>query len=224
MPEHSPGSYQPGLFHAYTVGDTIQCMNIWTIIWTIAASVVTSVGGFGLLLRYGGDFWLARTKAKWDKELEEFKNFLNTEQRRYQAELDRSIFVSRAHFDTEFQAIKEVHQCLSEVKIPFRSLFPISATVIVTDAQSAELVERLQQANNKFIVKLEEWGVFLEPAQYDEFKRCNDAMEHFLEVFPKRDTELDLDYNITKKHFWDSYQAACQKARDRIARLAVLPE
>ncbi|MGD0548629.1 MAG: hypothetical protein ABR991_12475 [Terracidiphilus sp.] len=199
-------------------------MNVWTIIWSIVASVATSVGGVGLLLRYGGDFWLARTKAKWDKELEEFKGFLNTEQRRYQAQLDRSIFVSRAHFDTEFQAIKEVHQCLSEVKIPFRSLFPISATVVVTDAQSADLIERLQQASNRFIAKLEEWGVFLEPSQYDELKRCNDAIEHFLEVFPRQGSEMERDYGITRRHFWDSYSAACQKARDRIEKLAVLPK
>lgn len=199
-------------------------MSVWTIVWSVVASVVASLGGVAALLRFGGDFWLAKTKAKWDKELEAFKDILNTEQRRYQAQLDRSIFVSRAHFDTEFQAIREVHQCLSEVKIPFRSLFPISAKVIVTDEQTAELFERLQQANNRFIAKLEEWGVFLEPAQYDEFKRCNDAIEHFTEVFPKRSTELDHDYGITRRHFWNSYQAACQRARDRIAKLAVLPE
>jgi hypothetical protein len=199
-------------------------MNVWQIVGTVFGSIIASIGGVGLLLRYGGDFWLARTKAKWDKELEEFKGLLNTEQRRYQAQLDRSIFVSRAHFDTEFQAIKEVHQCLSEVKIPFRSLFPISATVIVTDAQSADLIERLQQAHNSFIAKLEEWGVFLEPSQYDELKRCHDAIEHFLEIFPRQGQEMERDYAITRKHFWDSYSAACQKARDRIEKLAVLPQ
>jgi hypothetical protein len=190
----------------------------------VLGSIIASIGGVGLLLRYGGDFWLARTKAKWDKELEEFKGLLNTQQRQYQAQLDRSIFVSRAHFDTEFQAIKEVHQCLSEVKIPFRSLCPISATVIVTGAQSADLIERLQQAHDRFIAKLEEWGVFLEPSQYDELNRCHDAIEHFLEIFPRQGVEMERDYGITRKHFWDSYSAACQKARDRIEKLAVLPQ
>ena len=199
-------------------------MNIWQIIWTVLASMVVSLGGVGILFRYFGDYLLGRTKAKWDRELEAFRDFLNTEQRQYQAQLDRSIFVSRAHFETEFQAIKEVHQCLSEVKIPFRSLFPIDAKTIATDAETADLVTRLEDANKRYLSKLEEWGVFLEPSQYDEFKRCNDAIEHFLGVFPKRGTELDRDYGITRKHFWDSYQAACQKARDRIANLAVLPE
>jgi hypothetical protein len=222
METHSERSsvYRAILF----LGDTIQRMNVLTVVWSVVVSVVASVGGVAALVRFGGDFWLAKTKAKWDKELEAFKDKLNAAQRRYQAQVDRSIFISRAHFETEFQAIKEVHQCLSEVKIPFRSLFPTSASAMVTDGQSAELFERLQQANTKFIAKLEEWGVFLEPAQYDEFKRCNDAIEHFLEIYPKRGPELDHDYSITRKHFWDSYKAACQKARDRIATLAVLPD
>lgn len=198
-------------------------MSTWVIVETIAGSVVASIGGVGLLFRYAGDFLLARTKAKWDRELEKFKDTLNTEQRRYQAQLDRSIFVSRVHFDTEFQAIKEVHQCLSEVKIHFRSLFPINAKVIVTDEKRNSILQSLQQANERYITKLEEWGVFLEPAQYDEFKRCNDAIEYLLEVFPKRATELVCD-DITRERFCDSYRAACQTARDRIAKLAVIPQ
>ncbi len=60
-------------------------MSTWVIVETIAGSVVASIGGVGLLFRYAGDFLLARTKAKWDRELEKFKDTLNTEQRRYQA-------------------------------------------------------------------------------------------------------------------------------------------
>ena len=89
--------------------------------------------------------------------------------------------MSRAHFDTEFQAIKEVHRCLSEVKVPFRNLFPINAATVLTGAQPAAWITRLEDANNIFLAKLEEWGVFLEVAQYDDFNRCHDAVEHFLE-------------------------------------------
>ena len=96
-------------------------MNIWQITWTVLGSILASVGSVTILLRFCGDLLLGRMKAKWDKELEAYKDKLNVDQRRYQAQLDRSIFVSRAHFDSEFRAIKEVHQCLSEVKIPFRS-------------------------------------------------------------------------------------------------------
>jgi hypothetical protein len=199
-------------------------VNVWSIGGTVAASVLASVGGVSVLFRYFGDFLLERTKARWNRELETFKDKLNTEQRRYQAQLDRSIFISRAHFDTEFQAIKEVHQCLSEVKIPFRKLFPINAATIVTGAEPAEWIMRLEDANNRFLTKLEEWGVFLEPAQYDEFKRCHDAAEHFMEIYPLRGPEMERDYVVTRNHFWDSYREACQKARDRIGKLAVLPQ
>ena len=53
---------------------------------------------------------------------------------------------------------------------------------------------------------------------------CRDAIEHFLEIFPKQGLEMEWDGGNTRKCFWDSYSAACQKARDRIAKLAVLPE
>lgn len=195
-------------------------MSVWSFVGTLATGLIGGVsGGVGL-----SHFWLERTKAKWNKELEAFKDKLNTDQRRYQAQLDRSIFVSRAHFDTEFQAIKEVHQCLSEVKIPFRSLQPINAAKVLTADESAELVTRLQDANNRFLAKLEEWGVFLEPALYDEFERCYHGADHFLEIYPKRGPEMERDYATTNEHFWKSYKEACQKARDRIAKLAVLPE
>jgi hypothetical protein len=199
-------------------------MSAWSTAATIAGSVITSIGSVAWLLRYGGDFFLEHTKAKWNRELEAFKDKLNAEQRRYQAQLDRSIFVSRAHFDTEFQAIKEVHQCLSEVKIPFRNLNPLNSATVPFGQESADLVMRLQGANNRFLAKLEEWGVFLEPTQYDELKRCYDAAEHFAEIFPRRGPEMERDYSTTSQHFWDSYRAACQSARDRIAKLAVLPE
>jgi hypothetical protein len=98
-------------------------MSVRTILENLATGLLGGVGGgVGLLL-----FLLERTKAKWNRELEQFKDNLNTEQPRYQAQRDRSIFVSRAHFDSEFRAIKEVHQCLSEVKIPFRSFDPLNA-------------------------------------------------------------------------------------------------
>lgn len=94
-------------------------MSVWTLAGTIAASVLASVGGVTVLFRYGGDFLLERTKAKWSRELEAFKDPLNAEQRRYQAQLDRSIFVSRAHFDTELQRLRKYIIACRRSKSPF---------------------------------------------------------------------------------------------------------
>jgi hypothetical protein len=194
-------------------------MNILSVVLGLGTGLIGGVGG-GVGLSH---FWLERTKAKWNKELEALKDKLSADQRRYQAQLDRSIFVSRAHFDTEFQAIKEVHQCLSEVKILFRKLYPIEDRAVLDEREWVQTIGDLRTANLKYVAKLEEWGVFLEPAQYDDFKRCYDAADHAIKI-PRRGLEYDRDWTVTREHFGNSYQAACQKARDRIAKLAVLPE
>lgn len=198
-------------------------MSVWGTIGTVAGSAVTSIGGVVLLLRYGGDFFLERTKAKWDRELEAFKSKLNEKQYQYQAQLERFIFVSRAHFDTEFQAIKEVHQCLSEIKILFWKLYPFEDRAVLDEQEWTKTIADLREANSKYLAKLEEWGVFLEPSQYDDFRHCYDAADNAVRI-PRRGTEYDRDRSVTKQYFGDSYRSACQKARDRIAKLAVLPE
>lgn len=194
-------------------------MSIWSVAVELGTGLIGGVGG-GVGLSH---FWLEHTKAKWNRELEALKDKLSADQRRYQAQLDRSIFVSRAHFDTEFQAIKEVHQCLSEVKISFWKLYPIEDRAVLHEHEWTQIIGDLRTANSKYVAKLEEWGVFLEPAQYDEFKRCYEAADHAVKI-PRRGMDCGRDWAVTRDHFGNSYQSACQKARDRIAKLAVLPE
>jgi len=177
-------------------------MNIWSVVLGLGTGLIGGVGG-GVGLSH---FWLERTKAKWNKELEALKDKLSAEQRRYQAQLDRSIFVSRAHFDTEFQAIKEVHQCLSGVKIPFSILNPLNAATVLTDAASADLMTRLQDANTKFLAKLEEWGVFLEPDIYDEFHRCYLGADHFLEIYPTEANQARDAAELAQRSNVDFYE------------------
>ncbi len=72
--------------------------------------VTGTLGGvaavFGLS-KYLGELWLERQKVQYSKELEEFKDGLQQEQKRLQSRIDRSVFVTRAHFETEFTAMRE---------------------------------------------------------------------------------------------------------------------
>jgi len=172
-----------------------------------------------------GEVWLGRIlekeKAKYAKEIESLKAGFAQELEHYRAQLDRSIFVTRAHFETEFTAMKEVSQCLSEVKVAFLKLHPVQAGTTMSDAERTQSIDSLQKATDKYHEKLEEWAVFLEPALYDEFDRCYGAAEAEWKRLKANHSEPDRAGTVT--YFWKAYGQASQMVRDRIKSLAVMP-
>jgi len=191
----------------------------------LVSAIAGAVGGtatvFGLS-KFLGDLWLEKQKSRYSKELEEFRNNVHKEQARLQAEIDRSIFVTRSQFETEFQAMKEVSQCLAEIKIVYMLLNPIDLSVRTTEPGRAQYVARLAAANDEFLAKLQEWAVFLEPELYDEFERCHiGADEELKRVRANRASDDDKARNA--EYFWRAYRNACQRVRDRIKHLAILP-
>ena len=108
------------------------------------------LGGAAAVLasaKFLGSWWLESQKARYSHELEEFRDRLQERQRHIQAELDRSVFVTRAHFETEFNAMKEVFTKLAEVRLRIQGLrpfFDIAPEDDTTDAKLGRLAERLQ--------------------------------------------------------------------------------
>ena len=174
------------------------------------------------LAKYLGDRWLghvlAKEKAAYQEELTKLTAGFTRELEHYRAQLDRSIFVSRTHFETEYTAMKEVSQCLSEVKVFFRKLHPIEAFTEPTGTDRTKAIDSMEKAIGKFQEKLEEWAVFLEIAIYNEFNHC-----HGEATVELRRLKANSEREPNTKYFWDSYQKSCQLVRDRIKTLAVLP-
>jgi hypothetical protein len=191
----------------------------------IQALVTGALGGtvIAALFALFGKVVIGRLKAKWNTELEVFKDSLNAQQKRLQAQLDNSVFVTRAHFDVELNAMKEVHQRLSEVKIVFRSLHPTSLRDEKKGEAKAALVEKLHVANERYFTKLEEWGAFLEPTLYDSFEHCYYGAD---EEYKRLALSVisDHDESLNCKYFFDNYRAACQGIRNRLKSLAILPK
>jgi hypothetical protein len=68
-----------------------------------ATGIAASTAASKWLGKYWLEWLLAKHKAEYDQELEH-----------YRAQLDRSVFVTRAHFETEYTAMKEVAQRFSK--------------------------------------------------------------------------------------------------------------
>jgi hypothetical protein len=173
------------------------------------------------LAKWLGDRWLGKLlekeKAEYARQLEDLRAAFSQELARYRAELDRSTFVTRTHFETEFAAVKEVSQSLSIVKLAVRELYPIEFKP--ENPEPRHIVE-LENASERFKEKLEEWAVFLEPKLYDEFDRCLAGAQALSQEERSLD---DKRRSGSQQYFWNSYRKACQMVRDRIQSLAVIP-
>ena len=138
----------------------------------LATGLLGGIGGGAALFMFLSKAALGRLEAKWNKDLESFKDSLNAHQKRLQTQLDSSLFVTRAHFEVELNAMKDVHQRLAEVKIAFQALHPTSQRNQKHEEEQANQVEKLRTATEAYSAKLVEWGACLEIPLYDSFERC----------------------------------------------------
>ena len=63
----------------------------------LATGLLGGIGGGAALFMFLSKAALGRLEAKWNKDLESFKDSLNAHQKRLQTQLDSSLFVTRAH-------------------------------------------------------------------------------------------------------------------------------
>jgi hypothetical protein len=189
---------------------------------SMITSIVTTQASLQLFPRILGDWWMERIKRNYNKELEEFRDKLQQQQKTIQSLTDRALYVTRAQFDTEFAAIKEVSQQLGRVMLAFKKIHPINAGEELDDTELTQAVDTLGEACSIFLHKLTEWAVFLEPDMFDELSRCYDgAHEEWKRL--KGHNQFHTDEAINVRRFTISYSNACQKVRDRIKMLAALP-
>jgi hypothetical protein len=97
----------------------------WT---TFLGSLVGSGATAWLTVRSLGSHlasrWLARYKNELDKEFEKYRDALEQRRKRVDADLGQRSYVSKAQFDTEFGAIKEIFAALGKLRLSFNGLRP----------------------------------------------------------------------------------------------------
>jgi|SRR5579863_955569 len=208
-----------------------------TVNWeTVLASIAASGISVGAVLRlfWGtlSDHMLAGLKAKHEKELEGLKQEHAQLLAGYQHELDKTILVTKVHFETEFSALKETFQKLAEVRLIFAGIRPFMSVAPAGETREDKLkalFERLQlliSAYNGLIATTENLRPFYPKEIYEHMEECSRAtwME-ITDVQTSGDETFKSDWYAqgrkNNERFMKAYTTVAGLIRDHIATLAV---
>jgi hypothetical protein len=203
---------------------------------TVVASLVANVALIGGLLKI---FWqnltdrmLATLKARNDQELERLKLSHAQSLAFYQHEFDKTILVTKVHFETEFSALKEAFQKLAEVRLTLASIRPFMSVANRDETKEDKLkalFERLQKlsaAYNELLATTENLSPFYPKEVYDRIDECRQAawME-ITDVQTSGDEVFRSDWYAqgrrNNERFMKAYATVAGLIRDHIATLAV---
>jgi len=214
----------------------------WSVLLGAGETIIGgALGGsaavFGLS-RWLGEAWLGRLlekeKAKYAREIEHLKAGFAQELERYRAQLDRSILVTRVHFETEFEAYKTVFARLAEMRLLFAELRPAISIVLANDTEQARLerlsnaVQKAKEGYNELITISENVSPFYPPEIHEQIREC------------QRITSLEINDILTSSQdqfsfqwfgrgrqnldrFMVAYNNVSTLIRDRISKLALVP-
>ncbi|MGA2694953.1 MAG: hypothetical protein ABSE92_02765 [Terriglobales bacterium] len=217
-----------------------------TTIWHFVQTGLGIVGGIGFILvavsRWFGSFWLGRAmeadRARYAKQLEELRSSYARELEFYKTQLERSVLITRAQFQTEFRAMKQVFQKLSQVRLRMASLRPsIDVTGGGANAEERKLkrFERLQEdfngflsAYNELVAVVEDFSPFYPIEVYRQLNECLAAAmaEQFDIKLEGLDALSHAGFNqgkLNMDRFLAAYNKVSELIRDRISHLAIVP-
>jgi hypothetical protein len=216
-----------------------------TVNWvTVVVSVAINTPAVGALLGWLGKRKLQQETQKHSEELEHLKAGYVAELERYkseldkskallQAEIDRTILVTKVHFETEFGALKEVFAKLADLKFCICELHPSIRVVREDETREERLgllkkqLERLYAAYDALLQTSEHLSPFYPQEIYQNIRQC-------LRIANQEDMELKLagprtfslewskrgEENV--KQFLDSYGTVSDLIKDRISKLAII--
>jgi hypothetical protein len=200
-----------------------------------------AVGGIASVLglsRWLGAVWLARIvekeKAKYGREIEDLKASYAQELARYRAQLDRSVFVTRAHFEAELAAYKQVFEGLGEVKLAISGTRPKMGVSPEGDSKEdrlrrlAERLNLLIAAHDKTVKTIEHLSPFYPQDIYLKLGECLTAARgEILDIRTGGNETFSLAwYEEGQKRldvFFPAYNAVTEAIRHRISTLAIIP-
>jgi len=212
--------------------------------WSAWLKIIVGGGVSGIVAvsgasRWLGDFWLGRLlekeKAKYTKEIEKLKAGFAQELEHYRAQLDRSTFVTRAHFEVELESYKQVFEGLGEIRLAIQRTRPLMEVVTAPQPSQQErlasLVERLNDlanAQNKTVLVIEKLSPFYPRDIYLKLEACLAVVRReILDIKTSGGTMFSSEwYDIGQQRldaFFPLYNGVTEAIRERIATLAIVP-
>jgi hypothetical protein len=201
------------------------------------------------LSRWLGEVWLgrilAKEKAKHDQQLDQlragyaeklegYKDALDRSKHLLQAQIDRSVFVTRAHFETEFEAYKKIFEDLAEVRLLMTAMHPMLRVARKDESREDRFKEltanllRLADAHDKAARTTENVGPFYPQEVLEKVNRCLQLVRiEILNVQTEGERTFSAEWSRQGEdrvnEFLLAYKETSDAVRQRIATLAILP-
>jgi hypothetical protein len=175
------------------------------------------------------DRWLARYKGELDKEFEKYRDALEQKRRRIEAELGQRTYVSKAQFDTEFAAIKDIFAALGKVRLSFNGLRPFVDWIPPDEEAKIKLVSaRLSHFRpllDAFVTTVESAYPFVPDNIYEQLEICmRTGMMEMRQIDAAGANALSPSgYEEGAKHherFTKAYFSAANLVRERLKQLS----
>jgi hypothetical protein len=211
----------------------------------VIISTLASVGITSAIFRLAGKRWLSGVEAKYARELEElrakysielehYKNELANSKQLLQAEIDKTFLVTKVHFETEFQALKDVFALLADIRLRLPNLRPkmrIARSGETREDREKELdkaTSELEEVYNKLVAVSENTSPFYPREISAHVSACEEVIRRELSdiSLTARADAFRLEWlnrgDRNLNEFLVSYGKVSELIRERIARMAIL--
>lgn len=214
--------------------DILRVMFDWrNLLTSLVTSGIVSAGVVVALARYFGDRWMVRYKAKYDQELEAYKDTLEQKRKRIEADLGHRIYIGKTQFDTEYNALKDCFATLGKLRLSFNGLRPI-LDWLPEDPQErlkilAARLDHFSSRYNPVVDTAASLFPFVPEDIYAEFEKCMKAaileIRHIEENPSKAFTHSGMDEGTKyREQFETAYFRAAKLARERFRQLSIVSD
>ena len=204
--------------------------------WKVALAVLASLGGGGvivaLLSGWLGKVWanrlMEKDRTQYAAEIERLRSSLDRSNRQVQAELEKTIFVTRVHFETEFKALADIWRHLARVRAAMENLRTAVDALSPGETRESRLDSRLEIFANvigPFIDAVDQQSPFYPIEVYDQ-------LDKLVRLIKSEGTDIQYGQDAFtpewfirgRKNFADflaGVNAVSSLIRERISRLSV---
>jgi hypothetical protein len=209
-------------------------MDAWGFVGGVIGGTLGSSAVVLLIATTLKERWIERARAGYAKELEGVKDLLLREQKALQARVDRSVFVSKAQFDAEFNAMRDIFRYATEASLAIDQIRPMVEARPMQESEKERLHALYQRVDvavlafNRFSSEVSILRPFYPESLFVELAGCRtfgaiEITQVQTAINQTFSREWYLDGHENREHFSAHYLEAGRIIRSRLDQLAVVP-